>query len=169
MKVNKKMLDLLSELAKNAKKSDRDIAKILNTSQPTVTRLRKKLEEKGYISEYTIIPDLSKLGFEIISFIFFKTKKFGGKRAKDMAHSFISKNSNILYAGSGSGLHGQNTMFVCLHRDFTDYTRCIEKFKIKWAEDIDHMDSFLVTIKSFTPKPFSFRSLGELLKNQNSQ
>jgi DNA-binding Lrp family transcriptional regulator len=79
MKITQKTIELISELSKNAKKSDRDIAKSLNISQPTVTRMRKRLEDKKYITEYTTILDLSKLGFEIISFIFFKTKKSGGK------------------------------------------------------------------------------------------
>ena len=62
MKITKKMLDLISELAKNAKKSDRDIAKKLNISQPTVTRMRKKLEDNRYILEYTAVLDFKKLG-----------------------------------------------------------------------------------------------------------
>ncbi len=164
MKINKKMLDLISELTKNAKKSDRDIAKKLKISQPTVTRLRKKLEDKGYITDYTTLLDLSKLGFEIVSFIFFKTKKGGGKKIENAAHSMIRENPNIVYAGFGSGLHGQNTMLVCIHKDFTDYTKCLEEFKKRWKDNIDHLDSFLVSIKSFSPKPLSFRGVGEILK-----
>jgi len=164
MKITSKMLELISELSKNAKKSDRDIAKSLNISQPTVTRMRKKLEDKKYITEYSTILDLSKLGFEIVSFIFFKTKRIGGKRVKDSAHEMIRTNPNILYAGFGNGLHGQNTMLVCIHKDFTDYTNCLEDFKKRWEDNIDHLDSFLVSIKSFSPKPFSFRALGEILK-----
>jgi DNA-binding Lrp family transcriptional regulator len=159
------MLELISELTKNAKKSDRDIAKILGISQPTVTRLRKKLEDKGYISEYTTILDLSKLGFEIVSFVFFKTYKVGGKRVESAAHNMIRQNPHIVFAGFGNGLHGQNTMLVCIHKDFTEYTKCLEDFKKRWENDIDHLDSFLVSIKSFSPKPFTFRDIGKLIKN----
>lgn len=168
MKITKKTLELISELTKNAKKSDRDIAKTLGISQPTVTRMRKKLEDKKYITDYTTILDLSKLGFEIVSFIFFKTKKTGGKKTKDAAHEIIRSNPYILYAGFGSGLHGQDTMLVCIHKDFTEYTKCIEEFKRKWQDNIDHLDSFLVAIKSFTPKPFSFRNLGEIIKDSET-
>jgi DNA-binding Lrp family transcriptional regulator len=46
-----KIITLLYELMKNSRKSDRDLAKILDVSQPTVTRMRRKLETSEYISE----------------------------------------------------------------------------------------------------------------------
>lgn len=52
---------------KNAKLSDRDLAKKIGSSQPTVTRTRKKLEKKGYIKEYTIILNFEKLGFKLMA------------------------------------------------------------------------------------------------------
>ena len=54
-------LRLVAELMKNSRKSDRELAKILGISQPTVTRIRNKLEREGVIREYTAIPDFSKL------------------------------------------------------------------------------------------------------------
>jgi len=60
-----KMMDLLYELMKNSKRSDRELAKVVKVSQPTITRMRKNLEKKGYIREYTIVPAVEKLGFEL--------------------------------------------------------------------------------------------------------
>ena len=48
------MQDALVEILKNSRKSDRDIAK-LEISQPTVTRIRKKLE-RNVIKAYRAIP-----------------------------------------------------------------------------------------------------------------
>jgi DNA-binding Lrp family transcriptional regulator len=42
---------LISELMKNSRRSDRELAKALGTSQPTITR--GKLEREGIIKEYT--------------------------------------------------------------------------------------------------------------------
>ncbi len=63
-------LKLVSELLKNSRRSDRDLAKTLRVSQPTVTRVRTRLEREGIIREYTVIPDYAKLGFEIASITF---------------------------------------------------------------------------------------------------
>ncbi len=62
---------LLSELLKDSKRSDRELAKVLSVSQPTVTRRRNSLVKEGTIQEFTIIPDFAKLGFEIMAFSFY--------------------------------------------------------------------------------------------------
>jgi len=51
-------MKLLSELIKGSSRSDRELARVIGTSQPTVTRARAKLEKEGFIEEYTIIPNL---------------------------------------------------------------------------------------------------------------
>jgi DNA-binding Lrp family transcriptional regulator len=60
---------------KNSKNSDRELAKIIGVSQPTITRTRSRLEKEGHIKEYTMIPDFKKLGFELMSINLAKMKK----------------------------------------------------------------------------------------------
>ena len=43
------MLKLVSELFRNSRKSDREMARKLGVSQPTVSRMRGKLESEGMI------------------------------------------------------------------------------------------------------------------------
>lgn len=62
-----KMIDLLYELMKDSKRSDRELAKVVSVSQPTITRMRKTLEKQEHIREYTIIHAFEKIGFEIIA------------------------------------------------------------------------------------------------------
>jgi DNA-binding Lrp family transcriptional regulator len=60
-------LKLISELMKNSRRSDRELAKVIDSTQPTVTRMRRKLEKSGIIKEYTMIPDFNKLGYKLCS------------------------------------------------------------------------------------------------------
>lgn len=60
-------LKLLSELMKDCRRSDRELAKAIGTSQPTVSRMISRLEKEGVIKEYTMIPDFSKVGLEIMA------------------------------------------------------------------------------------------------------
>ena len=62
---------LLGELLKNSRRSDRELAKALGPSQPTVTRRRANIE-KNFIDGYTVIPKWEKIGFEIVAFTFVK-------------------------------------------------------------------------------------------------
>jgi DNA-binding Lrp family transcriptional regulator len=68
-------LNLISELMKNSRRSDRELAKVLGVSQPTVSRTIQKLEKQGIIKEYTMIPDFMKLGYGLLTVTFIKHKK----------------------------------------------------------------------------------------------
>jgi len=159
-----RMIQLLNELVRNSKRSDRDLAKILSVSQPTVTRMRKKLEKAGYIMDYTVVPNMTKLGFEIVAFTFLNIYRYNEKgepnyELSERAHKWVANNSRIIFAAGGDGLQGKNCMMVSVHRDFTDFTDFINTFRGTWAGNIRDVDSFLVTLKGKMPKPFSFRNL----------
>jgi len=160
-----KMMELLHELIKNSKRSDRDLAKILGLSQPTVTRMRRKLEKRRYILEYTVIPDLTKLGYEIMAFTFMNVIRYDaetGEPFRDLAeraHKWAVENPRIILGAAGDGLDGKNCMMISLHRDFTDYYRFISEFRDRWSSHLRDIESFLVSLKATMVKPFSFRYL----------
>jgi DNA-binding Lrp family transcriptional regulator len=60
--MKQKMRQLLSELLKDSKRSDRELAKTLKISQPTVSRMRHTLVKKKVITQFTAIPDPANLG-----------------------------------------------------------------------------------------------------------
>lgn len=159
------MILLLQELVRNSKRSDRDLAKKLQVSQPTLTRMRKRLEKEGYIQDYTAIPNMTKLGFEIIAFTFMNIDRFEPKTGQldvalgEFAHKWVAHNQKIIFGAGGEGLEGKNCMMVSVHRDFTDFTDFISDFRARWSANVKDMDSFLVSLKGKMPKPFSFRNL----------
>ena len=55
-------LRIISELMEDSRRSDRELARAVGVSQPTVSRMIRKLEKDGIIREYAVIPDFSKLG-----------------------------------------------------------------------------------------------------------
>ncbi len=75
MKIKDVELRLISELMKNSRRSDRELAKAIDVSQPTVSRMIKKLESEDIIKEYAMIPDFHKLEFEILAITFFNVEK----------------------------------------------------------------------------------------------
>jgi len=64
--MKKIMMRLLLELMKDSKRSDRELAKVLGVSQPTVSRMRSRLVKEGIIREFTVIPNFVKMGYEIM-------------------------------------------------------------------------------------------------------
>ena len=160
--MKKTEIRLLAELLKNSKKSDRELGKILGVSQPTVSRTRAKLQREKIIQEYSILPDLAKLGFELmafttISFTVQRTEKF-----KERAVAWMKKHPKILLASRAQGM-GKGGIMISLHQDFTDYENFMVTLTSDWADAIKGEESILVSMKGFQAKPFSFKYLSEML------
>ncbi|MEM3696904.1 MAG: Lrp/AsnC family transcriptional regulator [Candidatus Bathyarchaeia archaeon] len=155
-----KMIDLLYELMINSKRSDREIAKAVKVSQPTITRMRKSLEKLGYIREYTVIPNLEKIGFEMVA-LNFLASNINLEQAKEV-QDWIFKNPKILFITSGEGLDGKTLLLVSIHKDFTDFSIFSRELKGLLGSKISSAESFLFSLKTDVIKHFSFKSLERL-------
>ena len=151
---------LLAELLKNSKKSDREIGKILGVSQPTVSRTRSKLEKDGVIQEYTIIPDFSKLGFELMAITTGRFKVPRTKETMEKATAYMKKFPNILLSSRAQGMR-KDAVIISLHENFTDYENFVVTLKSDWANIVEDMESILISLKGFVAKPFSLKYLAE--------
>ena len=139
--MKKRMFKLLFELMKNAKRSDREIAKIIGVSQPTITRMRQRLE-KTAIVDYTIIPDWTELGFEIMALTLIKAK--GMPELTENAKKWAMKNPNVVFAAGGEGM-GMDYAIISFHKNYSDYSSFIDNLKTEWAENLQDLQSFLMT------------------------
>jgi DNA-binding Lrp family transcriptional regulator len=148
-----KMIDLLYELMKDSKRSDRELAKVVGVSQPTITRMRKTLEKQEYIREYTVMPALEKLGFEILALNFITanmTQEF---------NEWISKSPKILFAGFGQGLGGNTLLLVSVHKNLTDLSEFTHGIKSLFGSNISFFKSFISSLNVDVVKHFSFKNL----------
>jgi DNA-binding Lrp family transcriptional regulator len=116
---------LIAELMKNSRRSDRELAKALGISQPTVTRTRMRLEKTGVIREYTMIPDFNKLGYHLCSITLAKFKEVSQLESfRKMVLADIQRLSEIPQAvliERGIG-HNSNGVVIALHKDYSSYT-----------------------------------------------
>ena len=133
--------ELLFQLLKNSKLSDREIAKRLNTSQSTITRNRHKLERK-FIKSYTIVPNLSKLSIKLIAFTLGKCSA-PTEKWLETVKGFIEKQPNIIFVGFGEGM-GKTGIMISFHNDFSDYTEFMRKSRLACKESGMTLESFIV-------------------------
>jgi DNA-binding Lrp family transcriptional regulator len=117
-------LKLISELMKDSRRSDRELAKATGVSQPTVSRLIDKLRKGGFIREYTMIPDFNKLGYHICALTFanfatpgdlqtmMKLVEDYGKRLSEIPQAVM------IERGIGEEANG---VVVSLHESYSDY------------------------------------------------
>ena len=156
------LVKLLFELVKNSKRSDRDLAKILDISQPTVTRLRNVLEKEA-IEQYTAIPNLSYIGFDIVAFIFSSTKELVHP-LWDKAREWAKEQPNIVFVSTGQGIDA-DALIVSIHKDYADFCKFYHVFRRDWGKYLDHFKVFLISMSgSVIMKPFTFNYLIEAYK-----
>ncbi len=163
---------LISELLKNSRRSDRELSKAIGTSQPTTTRLRTKLEKEGYIKEYTIIPDFSKIGYSIMAMNFIKLDP---KVADHEIEGFkkehpdrMGKNPfGLVLIHRGIGL-GYDSVIVSFHQDYASYDAFRNHTKRSMGASITEMNTFLINIEENNTMPPTFSFLSRhMLKSVN--
>jgi DNA-binding Lrp family transcriptional regulator len=141
---------LLFELMKDSHRSDRQLAKALGVSQPTVTRRRAMLE-KNYIEAYTIIPKFGQIGFEIAAFTFLKTtlKQKKGKEKeealKKMKEWYMNQ-PNVVLVQNGLGM-GWDAICISLHPSFSDFASFIRAQDSELSEWIIENETFHADLK----------------------
>lgn len=163
---------MISELLKNSRRSDRELAKAIGVSQPTTTRLRTKLEKEGYIKEYTIIPNFSKIGYTIMALNFFKLDP---KLTEHEIEGFRKAHPDtmgkdpfgVVLIQRGMGL-GYDSIIVSFHQNYAAYDAFIKHAKRSMGPSITEMNAFLINIEENNTLPPTFSFIArQTLKSDN--
>lgn len=154
---------LLFELMRDSHRSDRQLAKTLGVSQPTITRRRSLLED-NYLQGYTVIPKFSDIGFEIFALTFLRSKVKSQKgKAKEESikklKDWFLKFPEVIGVSEGLGM-GWDAVCLSLHKDFTGYTDLRREIESELSDLVMDCDSFIVNLKIYTVfKPFHLKDL----------
>jgi DNA-binding Lrp family transcriptional regulator len=165
-KLNPVDYKLLFELMKNARRSDRELAKILGVSQPTVSRRRGFLERE-LIDDYTAIPKWEKLGYEIFAITLVKTKPVFSTKEKYLTvrkrgMTWLMKQPNIIMGGAIEGI-GMNSFIFSIHKNYSDYDEFLHDVRLEMGDLIDEVQTLLVNLGARERvKPLNFKYLAEL-------
>lgn len=144
-------LKVISELMKNSRRSDRELAKVLKVSQPTVSRTIKRLEKEGIIKEFTMIPDFVKLGYKIMALTFCSVKGLNSEEREKVVLTIERESSGkpsqkIIMFERGLGLESTGVI-VSLHEDYSSYVEFIDKLKEHPFLDVSRFRSFLISLE----------------------
>lgn len=135
---------------RNSRRSDREIAKIVGVSQPTVSRTIAKLEKEGIIKEYTMIPDFKRLGYEIMGITFIgKGETVEHEESAELRKAVAAVEEKnpfaSLMAVNGIGL-GKGRMFITLYRDYSRYAEAMQLTRSLPQANAGEIESFLVDL-----------------------
>ncbi len=156
---------ILFELMKNARTSDRMLAKNLGLSQPTVSRRRVFLERE-LIDGYAAIPKWSKFGYEILAVILVKAQlKFASEKerndAVDRATKWLSKQSNVIFGSECRGM-GMTGIMICLHKNYAEFDEFMNQHRQQLGDLFEDVQTFVVNLTGKSVyRPFHFKYLAE--------
>jgi len=157
---------------KGAKRSDREIAKIIGVSQPTVTR-RRTLLEKEAIDGYTVFPKWKKLGYEILALTFVKSKPILGLEDRyEAAHKkgkkWLMEHPNIIMGGGCRGM-GMDGFMISVHKSYSEFNQFMFKHKRQLGDQVNDVQTFLVDLGgSELLKPLHLKYLAETKQEEES-
>jgi DNA-binding Lrp family transcriptional regulator len=159
---------LLFELMKDSHRSDRQLAKALGISQPTVTRRRAMLEDST-IEGYTVIPKFGQIGFELAAFTFMKTKlnhKKGAEKEQALGKlkEWYLKQPNVVGVLDGQGM-GWDAVCISLHENYTGFADFLRSQASELSDIIVDSQSFQADLKpGQLIKPFHLKYLAKSSK-----
>jgi DNA-binding Lrp family transcriptional regulator len=154
---------LLWELIKDSRRSDRQLARALGTSQPTVTR-KRAIIEKSFIDGYTAIPKWDKIGFQLVVFTLVKHKiKYTAPEERRISlkkvGEWMMKQPNVVFALEGQGF-GWDGVCVSFHKSYSDFVDFITRHNSELSDFLIETQSFIADL---TPaaivKPFHLKYL----------
>jgi len=134
--------EVFIHLLENARMPDKHIAKLLNTTQPTVTRIRQKLEKAGYIKGYKPIVDLQKLGIGLIAITLFRITDFSKtEEIKKVVVPDLRKMPEVILVAEGEGM-GKTSLIVTMHKDFPDFEEWMIALRKKYGKYVEEEEQF---------------------------
>jgi len=158
--MKKRMMRLLSEYLKDSKRGDRELAKVVGVSQPTITRMRQRLVKEGAIKHFTVIPDFVKMGYEVLAISLVKTKVLEVAELEEKAEEYWKKYPNVIFVSRAEG-SGKNGVLISLHKSYADYSDFITENLREWGDYIQEYETALINMKGRIVKPLSLTYLGE--------
>jgi len=164
--VEGKLFRLLLEYLKDLSRSDRQIAKVLGASEATVSRLKRRLVAEGLVYQFSVMPNFSKIGYEIMAFscVKFKPEKIPEIEAR--AKEWARKNHEILFTSRTQGM-GMDALTISVHKNYADYDKFIKRNKMVFGDLMIEAHNMLIDLKGDITKPFSLKYLAEEEKRKN--
>ena len=171
-KMNQVEWKLIAELFKDSRNSDRELSKRLGVSQPTVSRMRHKLEKEDYLRGYTIMPDFRKLGFNLAALSFVKYKSgLNSKQTEEMRKQAAQRFKDLTFApnvilferGLGFGYTG---ILVSFHEDYSSFAEFLKRIRRLTVLDQD-IKTFLIDLNDDVHyRSLSFVPLAQCILNR---
>jgi len=145
-KLTTRETQVLAELVSNARLTDQEIARRIDTSRPTVARIREKLEQKGVIRGYVTQVHMQSIGLEVQAMIFYRWRDYARKTEMDIVYAFLRKQPEIVLHVGGTGLGNKTNAIISMHSTLRKFEEFLKKIKEQWQDNVGGVEVFLTSL-----------------------
>lgn len=141
--IREREIQVLCELMKNGRATDKYVARKIGTTQPTVTRIRQKLERDGLIQRYHAVVDYAKTGIGVVAITFWTWVDYSKKTERSNFMDFIRKQPHVMFLSRGEGIEGRTTVMISAHKDFKEYEDFVRDVRRVGGTNISRISQFI--------------------------
>jgi len=121
--------------------------------------MRSRLVKEGIIREFTVIPDFTKMGYELMAITCTKTR-MKPELLERAVKSTMAKPS-VIFAARAEGM-GKNGVMISIHKDYSGFSDFLAQHLTEWNDEIEDYDTILISLKGTIVKPLSLKYLAEI-------
>lgn len=161
-----KMTELIFELLKDCNRSDRDFAKVLKVSQPTISRMRKKIVEEKMVLGFSAIPNFYSMGYRLMVITLVKNKhNFASTKTREEGFNKVQKwmmsKPNVVFCDFCRGM-GMNGIMISFHKSYEEFDTFMTEHNNKLGSILNDTQNIIVNLGEHkVVKPFHFSYLSE--------
>ena len=141
---------VLTELLRNCKISDQEIARRLKTSRPTIFKIRQRLEKNGVIKGYFPFINFEKMNLNLQAVILYRWRDYSKTEELEKIVKFIKTMPEVILFIKGEGMGSKTDLVISIHEDLKDYERFIRKLKYEWKDNVEGVEVFLSSINGMS-------------------
>lgn len=154
-----RLIRLLQEYLKDSNRSDKEIAKAMGISQPTLSKMKTRLLKEGLVLQFSAIPNLVEMGYEILAFSFVKFNTENLKELEKSTKGWAHSQPEIIFSSRAEGM-GFDAVTLSLHRDYMEYENFVRQNK-RFGHFVTEAKYVIIDLVGGVAKPFSFKYLAE--------
>jgi DNA-binding Lrp family transcriptional regulator len=155
IKLSKNEKKFLISLLEDGSKTDVQISKETGMSKASASRIRKKLEKEGIITEYIPIVDLDILGVDVFLVLMFQWKAFKDEKLTSQIMKELENDSHVVFLANGEGLEGLTTCVFMGFRNVGEYYNYFREFRKKYENFIGKMSTLMIPSKEIIKHDFT--------------
>lgn len=145
----------LLSLLEDGRKTDTQVSDETEISITHVNRIRRTLEEEGFISQYVPVIDLDKIGVGLFAVVLFQWKGYDNAELTEQMIVDLGTDPDVAFFATGEGGSGSTMILLLGFSDLAEAHDYLNGFRKKYNRELGEMLSFFIPTEGVIKQDYS--------------